>query len=134
MNVIQPTHQCFDDAVELLLVIAKAGEPTDGIFVVHALIESNEPGREGEIISHGWLEYRDHVFFRGLLRGETIDLAAPRREYYKETKVKELIRYTLWEVAENNQRYNTTGPWCEQFIRHTRQGKLKYEQQQAHNT
>lgn len=131
ITYVEPTRQCFDDAMQLLAEIIASDQPLDDVYVVHALITSNEPGKEGDPISHGWLEYRDHVFFRGIVKGERMDLAAPRREYYKHAGLIELIRYTPDEVAELNERTGLSGPWDDLYLRHTRQGKMKYEQQQS---
>lgn len=120
-DVIKGTRTCFDDAVEMLIAMVEADpEPIHNgeVVIVHGIIESNEPGQEGKLISHGWIEYKQFVFFRGVLDGETIELRALRREFYKDCKVKELIRYKPWEVAELSQRFGSTGPWNEYYQQH----------------
>lgn len=126
MTIIQPTRTCFDDAVELLVEICThVPEMKENVRVVHALIEGNEPGKEGDIIAHGWLETEDEVFFCGMVDGKKIQLCAPRREYYKETKVRMLIRYTGREVADLNSRTEHTGPWDDIFRPYTGNYKQK---------
>lgn len=118
--IIKGTRTCFEDAAEMLIAMVESDpEPVHNgeVVIVHGIIESNEPGQEGKLISHGWIEYKEFVFFRGVLDGETLDLRALRREFYKDCKVKELIRYKPWEVAELNQRYGSTGPWIEAYQR-----------------
>lgn len=114
---VLPTRRCFDDAAEMLCEMLTA-DPSAirEVKIVHALIETNEPGREGQIIAHGWLEFEDGVFFRGIIDGETIDLRAPRRQFYKECKPKLIVRYTPREVAELNERTGHTGPWDDVFM------------------
>lgn len=118
---VYPTRRCFDDAAEIMLAMAQADpEPVfdHEVLVVHGIVESNEPGKEGDPISHGWVEYKEFVFFRGIINGETMELRASRREFYKDCQVKELIRYTIEEVIENNERHGTTGPWIEHYMQH----------------
>jgi hypothetical protein len=119
MSVIKATRTCFNDAAEMLIAMVGGADPepvhNGEVVIVHGIIESNEPGQEGKLISHGWIEYKEFVFFRGVLDGETLDLRALRREFYKACKVKELIRYPCWEVAELSQRCGHTGPWIEAY-------------------
>lgn len=121
MMIIKPTRTCFDDAIELLVEICiHQKHMLRKVRLVHALIEGNEPGAEGKTIAHGWLEYEGEVFFCGIIDGRKVQLAQDRREFYKRTKPKLLIRYTGREVADLNERTEHTGPWDDVFIPYTR--------------
>lgn len=123
-HIVIGTRRCFDDAAEIMAIILQYHpELKDELRVVHALIHGNEPGHEGEIIAHGWVEHKDDVIFRGIVNGETLELSTPRRPYYRNTVPIFLIRYTAEQVRDNLFEHDSTGPWLDILDAHTRQGK-----------
>lgn len=108
---IYPTHTCFDDAIANLIRLMKqhgreqvrAGE----ILIVHAIIAP-----EGVDMAHAWLERGGKtVIFSGFYEGDEIMAEADRDEYYAGAKIQYVVKYTLFEAYDAEQRAGHYGPW-----------------------
>jgi hypothetical protein len=107
---VHPTATCFDDAmyyIAWLLVTDPEFDP-DAYRIVHGvcLLPDDTP------YAHAWIE-KDGVeaIGCGLIDGDKVYFYADRRDYYKEFRMQELIRYTLSQVAARK----TGGPWEPKF-------------------
>lgn len=114
-KVIQPTHMCFDDALDLLCArLRKNPELADsGLFVVvHAICLIPEGPDEGERFAHAWLEEGGETAWQGgILDGQHIAYAVSARELGRELRMEKAWRYTPREVAAENEKHGTYGPW-----------------------
>jgi hypothetical protein len=65
---ILPTHQCFDDAFEYILMKVKEGatqkELNDTIMIVHAICTLPS----GKLYAHAWIEDGDSCIFKGFIK------------------------------------------------------------------
>ncbi len=108
MTEILPTHTCFDDAIQnLIFLMESRGRHIAGrMKVVHAIIEP-----EGAPLSHAWIELDRRVFFSGILKGETVMVETDLAEYYRQSRIKVLRRYSIWAAYAEEQRTGRYGPW-----------------------
>jgi hypothetical protein len=107
---VQPTHTCFDDAMDLLDAFAtQRPDIIDDLRLVHGICL--DPA--GEPFSHAWLEdtATAQVLFVGIVNGERMNLAGDRADYYQEARVQETTTYTLHEALAENTRSHHFGPW-----------------------
>lgn len=117
---IHPTHTCFDDAVEILMLATEHGAVRTGEFViVHAIVEP--PGEVA--MAHAWVEHpaRDRALFIGIV-GDAADgrrdvLMARRSEYRAELGVRESTSYTLDQAIREELRTGQCGPWEAKYQR-----------------
>lgn len=119
--IIEPTHRCFDDALELLerRVRHEPGIATNNtVLLVHGVIRGAE--EQGDIgrIAHAWLEERRPdgawiVWDAGMLGSQRIVYSAEIAEYYRATRVERdsIVRYTPRDVWAENKRSGHYGPW-----------------------
>ena len=118
-KTIYPTNECFDDAIANLIHMMERGRRFDVasglIKIVHAIIEPH-----GEKLSHAWLEDLDLVFFSGFIDGEKCLVECAREEYYEQSKISHVVRYTLFEAYAEEKKHGHYGPWDEKIRRHLR--------------
>ncbi len=114
-DTIYPTHTAFDDALEIIIWLMQHGGREDvksgRLLIVHAIICPY-----GLDISQAWIE-RDGkiVIFTGILRGEKVMINVDRDEYYINSKVRDVTRYTLFEAYAEELRTGHYGPWLEKY-------------------
>ena len=119
-QVIHPTHQCFDDAVELVLYLhTEEGVPAAQLRVVHAICLLPNDGMR---FAHAWVERGSDCLFLGLYDGARVICTVPRHDYYRRLRVQERTKYTPRQVAQKAQRAMSHGPWKPQYLALTRQG------------
>ena len=113
---IEPTHQCFDDAIQNLIFLMKRQGPEAArrgeMVIVHAIIAP-----DGEPMAHAWIEQGARVFFTGLIGGERVFCECEREEYYRESRISQRITYTLWEAYAVEKITGHYGPWDPQIKR-----------------
>lgn len=115
-QILMPTHTCFDDAVEYLMLRVKADMASaDTLRIVHAIAHSPDGEHAGEPFAHAWVEDGDLCWFAGVLDGTRIFVAAARDEFYNELKIHDATYYTLLDAASEEQRTGEYGPWKPQY-------------------
>jgi hypothetical protein len=117
-RILYPTHDCFTDALEFLeLAAARAnrGQPVDmeSFRLVHAVCTAPD----GRLYAHAWIEERGELVWQAALyQGERVFFTADKARHYKVMNIHELVVYTPHEVAEENDRTGTLGPWKQSVI------------------
>ena len=111
---ILPTHSCFDDALEYLEAICRAGAAPDAIKS-HTIVHGVCRAPDGEVFAHAWLEVGADVIQGGILDGERGYFTMSSAEFRKALPVVDETRYTVLEALEENRRTRTYGPWVERY-------------------
>jgi hypothetical protein len=106
-NVIHPTHQCFDDAMEFLLQPHLAPEQARACVIVHAICL----GPNDERYAHAWVELEGDAWQGGIRGGERIYYPTPQAELHATLRVQHCTRYNLDEIVALNYATRTYGPW-----------------------
>jgi len=108
-NTIYPTYECFNDALEFLLL------HSGRLMLVHGICLYPDDGHK---YAHAWVEQDGRfVIFAGIHLGKHKYFAALRAEYYTDAKVQEATKYTPREAAMENLRSGHYGPWLEKYKR-----------------
>lgn len=125
MDVIYPTHKCFDDSMEFCEARAVARHPSvdTTLRLVHGIIltpedhpEGSDGLRAGDRSVHAWVEDGDLVWDAGVLgNGQRIQYAIAKAEYYAHYRVQETTVYTMREVLEQNRASGHYGPWRREY-------------------
>jgi hypothetical protein len=113
---VLPTHSCFDDALEYISKRVKADPAgSRGLRLVHCLAEVRaEPGR---IISHAFVLEGDNWIDQGMLGGVVRVIMARTREEIEQTlRLIDITYYSLQELAIENLRTGTFGPWKPEYL------------------
>lgn len=126
-NSIRPTHTCFDDALDLLSArLRKNPELADaGLFVVvHAICLIPDGPEKDKRFAHAWLEEGGATAWQGgILDGQLIAYAVDARELEAELRMEKAWRYTPREVAAENGKHVTYGPWKPELLELCRKKK-----------
>jgi hypothetical protein len=109
-----PTHECFNDAFELINEII-LNNPLDKddlkheLILVHAICKMPE----GRFYAHAWVEdkKKNTCMFKGILEGEADYFAADIKEYYEHIMPQEIVKYSVMEAIEQNIKSGNLGPW-----------------------
>lgn len=118
MTDILPTHQCFDDALDLLVEILKS-EPDiykrGHLITQWRLVHGRCLAPDGHSYAHAWVENtHSHTCYHvGLLNNERVILDAATPEYHAELRVQDCIRYTYPEALRLNRQHGHYGPWLD---------------------
>jgi hypothetical protein len=108
---LHPTHTCFDDAVEFVEAMVRAGAPeASELVIVHAVCRAEFDGI-GRDYAHAWVEHGDQVFDAFLLEGARFYAIFPRDWFYARRDVQRAIGYSLQAAYRENQRTVSFGPW-----------------------
>lgn len=109
---IEPTHTCFDDAIEML------PEMPDKLLV-HALCRPKfvKEDSSKDLMSHAWLEDGMFVYTVGIENNERKKFCILKATYYGQMRPYEITRYTIREAAEMNWKHRTYGPWEEKYLK-----------------
>lgn len=129
-KTIYPTHECFDDAVEIIADLVKENPGTMVTaehMIVHAIVAPY-----GKDMAHAWVESKDgFVRFIGILDGERVLVEYDRTMFYDQMKVKDQTRYTILEAYQAEQRTGQYGPWEEKYQALTRENNDQGHDQAA---
>lgn len=106
-NVIYPTHHCFDDSLELLVLLGEDIDTRKEIRLVHAICTSPN----GELYSHAWVEDYDECYFSGLYMEKFIYYGIKKEDWYEGAGVKEATKYSFAQAVRKNLETNNFGPW-----------------------
>ena len=117
-SVIEPTFTCFDDAFEILALVAQKDQArARRMCLVHALCHWGEE-RYG---AHAWIEEGSKCWFMGVHGGKKAIFVVYRREYYREICPIVMTKYTLQEALAVGKAWGKTGPWEAKYCLFTRQ-------------
>ena len=112
--ILNPTHECFTDTLEHLEHLIKESKQhafSDKYKVCHGIIAP-----DGIEFSHAWLEEDSkNVWFSAILEGEKVYASCDLDEYYLESKVKEVTKYTPRQVCQENLKSGHYGPWEKKY-------------------
>lgn len=128
MTVIQPTHSCFDDAMDFFEVfdLSDGGVVTEmlrTLRLVHGVCVSSE----GIAYAHAWVEehvsaeperkdWPTYVVWQGMVHeGRRGYFAVARQWFYGAYKVKSQTSYTMHQFAELNAKTGHYGPWRQKY-------------------
>lgn len=110
MSDIEPTHHCFDDALDWLGVRVRAGGRYPEL--VHAICRGTDPDGREVLYAHAWVEEDGYVWDSGLLNGQRIAYKVVQLQFYAARRVTRTWRYTLLEALRANRTSGTYGPWA----------------------
>jgi hypothetical protein len=115
-----PTHQCFDDALDLLERIVKENRhDLDDWRLVHAVCKA-----EGGLFAHAWCERnRNEVVTAFIIEGKHTYVTIPRRDFYRLFEPQMMTKYTVPEAWMHNRRTNHYGPWLDCYKIHCSNGR-----------
>jgi hypothetical protein len=119
--ILEPTHTCFDDALDFLEKLARANSPKlyDARWrIVHALCQAPN----GELYAHGWCECGDIAVFGAMVGGAHAYMECDRRSFYRLYRPQEMNRYTIREALLLNYRHFHYGPWEARYREFTGNG------------
>lgn len=113
---VHPTHTCFDDAIEYLELLCKAG-CSPGVVrehvVVHAICCNPDTGK---LFAHAWVEMGASAVQAGIIGGVKQYYAIPVADLLTHFGVERCTRYTADEVVEHNFRTGHYGPWLDEYV------------------
>ncbi len=110
-QVIYPTGHCFDDALDLLVALLKAGADPERLALVHGICLAPD----GHHFAHAWVESTVSCLFRGLVEGTSHYFAVAHEQYYADARVQEVTYYSVREAWVANRRHGTYGPWIPRY-------------------
>ena len=112
-QLIHPTHQCFDDALELLVhLLTDEHVPPAQLKLVHGICLMEDNRR----FAHAWLERDGECLFLGIYQGERVLCTVARPDYYRRLRVQERTKYTPQQAARENARTYSYGPWKPAYL------------------
>jgi len=113
-QLIYPTGQCFDDAIELLVsLLTEEHVPPAQLKLVHAICLM--PG-EASRFAHAWVERDGECLFVGIYQGERVRCTTDRALYYRKLRVQERTKYTPQQAAHESARTSSCGPWKQRYL------------------
>jgi hypothetical protein len=108
---LEPTHTCFDDALDFLDLLAKH-RPSLVVWPEWRLVHALCTAPNGELYAHAWVECRDVAVFAAVINGGDKEYyETDRRDFYRQFRPVEMNRYTVREAIMHNARTNHFGPW-----------------------
>ena len=97
MPDIEPTHRCFDDALDFISTLLR-DEPWQAfdtlVVLVHGECLGTEPPHVDEPYTHAWVEDGARVWDSGMLDGQRVYLEVERAEFYAARRVQRTVPYT----------------------------------------
>lgn len=126
--VLEPTHQCFDDALDYLehvattlsWVLARQHILAHGICIM-----PEDSAHPGEPYAHAWVEHLSRVIQAGLVKGERVYFCTSEEDFETVFQPHDVTRYTLEEAAKENARTGHYGPWMSKYKELTREQKRR---------
>ena len=111
----EPTHQCFDDALDLLSIVMKKHRHfREQWRLVHAICKVGD-----NLFAHAWCERdREVVVTAFIIEGTLTYVEMRRRDFYKLFLPQMMTKYNPWEAMRENARANHFGPWLDCYREH----------------
>jgi hypothetical protein len=115
MNIL-PTHTCFDDALDwIVLEMKRDRKRRFDLFLVHGIMQAED----GSLYAHAWVEDEaaggPFCWDFGLIGDASCAYAVEKSEYYAGRRVQEVTRYTPMEAWRENERTTHYGPWKPEY-------------------
>jgi hypothetical protein len=125
MEYLHPTHSCFDDACEMLELLALRALELEESFesqnwllahgILTATVNCASPLEPGDLYAHAWVEQDGQAFHAGLLRGEKVWCRCSATDWYTYHHATDVTLYTMRQLVELNTLHANTGPWEERY-------------------
>lgn len=109
-QTLEPTHHCFDDAMDFMDYTVCKHRIMEGFWLVHGICENS-----GVRHAHAWVEDADFAIFSGILDGKVIYVGTRKEDYYKAFGVTETTKYDPMQMLEQNLKSGHYGPWEEKY-------------------
>ena len=111
-----PTHKCFTDAFEYIMDNIE-GIDRHRYELCHGICRLSS----GKKYSHAWVydKNKDKVLSSFLVEGETTIIVFTPIDFYRELRVVNWSRYSLWQIQYLNIRLKTYGPFEDMYRRLT---------------
>jgi hypothetical protein len=115
---LEPTHSCFDDAVQFFIALGTEGTPAeqlDKFVLVHGICLAPDDTP----YVHAWVEHADDfVVMAGIVEGKREYYKVERGSFYENWRVQEFTVYTVDEFVRAcaASRGGTAGPWLPKYI------------------
>ena len=115
MTTFEPTHHCFDDALDLLALVMKQRRHfREHWRLVHAICQCN-----GGLFAHAWCERDGNIAVTAfIIDGAHTFVEMRRRDLYKLFRPQMMTKYNPWEAMRENLRTNHFGPWLDCYREH----------------
>jgi hypothetical protein len=115
--IIEPTHDCFTDALEYLEGIAQR-EPVH-FLLQHRLVHGVclMPEVDNKPFAHAWVEHGDDAIGAGICNGHRVYYVTRRRDYYRHFRPQMMTKYTVIQAWQENKRTYHYGPWEDYYRR-----------------
>lgn len=114
MITIHPTNTCFDDSMEIIEELINSGCNMDRCYLIHAICLQPDTDKP---FSHAWVEDKGRVLFKGCVNGSIINISRTRVSHYNHLRPHTITKYTLEQVAEENRKSGTYGPWKQEYLK-----------------
>ena len=82
----------------------------------HKLVHGICINVDGKRYSHAWVEDLTHCWDRGIIDGRKVYYSMSKQRYYRERVVVDTTKYTIPEVADQNEKHGTYGPWLQKYL------------------
>lgn len=128
--IIEPTHTCFDDALDYFELLLRAGTARE-LILGHVVVHAVCCAPDGEHYVHAWVELADEVIQCGIVAGERVYYSMSRAELGTAIPIVEETRYTVREAYEENCRTGHYGPWVERYRELCAKGDRRVWRQQG---
>lgn len=117
-----PTHTCFDDSLDLIEELVRAGNvAVEEITLAHGICVMPTP--DVHHYAHAWVEVGPQgersecvCMFKLIVSGKPAVFATPLEEFYRDMRVIESTTYTVAEALAENKRTEMYGPWKEEYL------------------
>lgn len=125
-DVIYPTHQCFDDAIDFILRRCVAKDALlDSLYLVHGVGTVVDGIADGCQYAHGWVEENGVCWDAGIFHGERTWYSRSRSDFYLVRGIIKSTRYTLLQAMHENRRTGNYGPWQTEYVKLCRMRVLR---------
>lgn len=125
-GLLRPTNCCFDDALDYLEALIKAGRQRDalGMVLAHGICRMPENATTpGKRFAHAWIEAGAQVIQAGIVEGRRVYYSMPWDFFcllFQPESPENVTRYTIEQAWRENERTGTYGPWEKRYQELTR--------------
>lgn len=115
---LQPTHTCFDDAIEFIEQRLKKDMAGAREFIlVHGILLAPSGDQKDVPFAHAWVEDPVGLVWQaGLMAsGRRITYGMPLDTFRNIFRPQRETRYSLEEAWKENERSGHLGPWAEEY-------------------
>jgi len=115
MTTFEPTHKCFDDALDCLsAAMRECHHYRDRWRLVHAICKC-----DGGLFAHAWCEVNESIAITAfMIGGIHTYVQMKRRDFYKLYQPQMMTKYNPFEAVRENERTLNFGPWLDCYRDH----------------